>query len=231
MTTAASLVRERAAAARAAARELARLSTAEKDAALNRIADLLEQEQEPILEANARDLEAARETGYEDAFVERLTLTPERLRGIAHDTRQVARLPDPVGEVFDSRTLPNGLIIGRRRIPLGVVAAIYESRPNVTVDITALCLKSGNAAILRGGKEAKHSNAALGELIQRALAGTAIPSDAVQVISDPDRALVDDLLQAHDLIDLVVPRGGAALIDHVRRNATMPVVAHGDAVV
>jgi len=231
MTTAASLVRERAAAARVAARQLARLSTAEKDAALNRIADLLEKEQEPILEANARDLEAAKETGFPDAFGERLTLTPERLLGIAHDTRQVSRLPDPVGEVFDSRTLPNGLIIGRRRVPLGVVAAIYESRPNVTVDITALCLKSGNAAILRGGKEAKHSNAALGELIQRALAGTAVPSDAVQVISDPDRALVDDLLQAHDLIDLVVPRGGAQLIDYVRRNATMPVVAHGDAVV
>ncbi|MGE5594662.1 MAG: glutamate-5-semialdehyde dehydrogenase [Hyphomicrobiales bacterium] len=231
MTTAVSLVRERAALARKAARQLATLSTAEKDAALLRIADLLEQDQAPVLEANARDLEAARDSGYAEAFVERLTLTPERLRGIAADTRAVARLPDPVGEVFDSRTLPNGLLIGRRRVPLGVVAAIYESRPNVTVDITALSLKSGNAAILRGGKEARHSNAALGDLIQRALAGTAVPSDAVQVIADPDRALVDDLLQAHDLIDLVVPRGGAQLIDHVRRNATMPVVAHGEAVV
>jgi glutamate-5-semialdehyde dehydrogenase len=136
-----------------------------------------------------------------------------------------------VGEQFDVRTMPNGLIIGRRRVPLGVVACIYESRPNVTIDIAALCLKSGNASLLRGGKEARHSNAALGELLQRALAATPVPTDAVQVVSDPDRAHVDELLEAHDLIDLVVPRGGASLIDYVRRKATMPVVAHGEAVV
>lgn len=231
MTMTTSLLRDRAAAAKAASRSLARVSTAVKNAALLRIADLLETEQAPILEANAIDLANAREAGLDAYFVERLALNPERLRGIAADTRNVARLEDPVGEVFDSRTLPNGLLIGRRRIPLGVLACIYESRPNVTVDIAVLCLKSGNAAILRGGKEARHSNAALGELLQRGLAGSGIPSDAVQVISDPDRAHVDELLEMNDLIDIVVPRGGSQLIDYVRRKATMPVVAHGDAVV
>ncbi|MCC7365176.1 MAG: glutamate-5-semialdehyde dehydrogenase [Dehalococcoidia bacterium] len=231
MTTAVSLVRERAAEARVASRRLATLSSAAKDAALFRIAALLENEPESVLAANALDLEAARESGYADAFVERLTLTPERIRGIAADTRTVAALPDPVGEVFDARTLPNGLQVARRRVPLGVVAAIYESRPNVTVDITALALKSGNAVVLRGGKEARHSNAALGELIQRALQGTDVPPGAVQVVADPDRAHVDELLQADDLVDLIVPRGGAQLIDYVRKNATMPVVAHGEAVV
>jgi glutamate-5-semialdehyde dehydrogenase len=231
MTTAISLVRERAAEARAASKKLATTSTGAKNEALLRIATLLETEQEPVLEANALDLDAARENNLEDAFVERLTLTPERLNGIAADTRSVGRLDDPVGEMFDARTLANGLLIGRRRVPLGVVACIYESRPNVTVDIAALCLKSGNACLLRGGKEARHSNAALGELIRRALEGTGVPAGAVQVISDPDRAHVDDLLKSHDLIDLVVPRGGKELIERVRRDATMPVVAHGDAVV
>ena len=231
MTMTTSLLRERAAAARTAARALARVSTAEKNAALARIAGLLETDQAAILEANAKDLAAAREAGLDDYFIERLTLNPERLRGIAADTRTVMTLEDPVGEVFDSRTLPNGLLIGRRRIPLGVVACIYESRPNVTVDIAVLCLKSGNAAILRGGKEARHSNAALGELLQKALEGTGVPAGAVQVVSDPDRAHVDELLEMNDLVDLIVPRGGSQLIDYVRRKATMPVVAHGDAVV
>jgi glutamate-5-semialdehyde dehydrogenase len=232
MTTAtASLIRERAAAARAASRRLATLPTGARDAALHRIAELLESVQEPALEANARDLQAGRDAGLDAYFLERLTLTPERLRGIAADTRAVAALPDPVGEMFDTRTLANGLLLGRRRVPLGVVGCIYESRPNVTVDIAALALKSGNAAILRGGKEAQHSNRALGELIAAALEGSEVPAGAVQVVSDPDRAHVDDMLEAHDLIDLVVPRGGPGLIDYVRRKATMPVVAHGDAVV
>jgi glutamate-5-semialdehyde dehydrogenase len=231
MTTATSLVREAATAARAASKKLANTPTGAKNAALNRIADLLESEKGPILEANARDLEAAQASGLEAAFVERLTLTPARIDGIAADTRTVARLDDPVGEMFDTRTMPNGLLIGRRRVPLGVVACIYESRPNVTVDIAALCLKSGNASVLRGGKEAQHSNRALGELIQKALAGTGVPAGAVQVISNPDRAHVEDLLKAHDLIDMIVPRGGKQLVDYVRETATMPVCAHGDAVV
>jgi glutamate-5-semialdehyde dehydrogenase len=232
MTTAApSLIRERAALARRASRKLATLLTGEKDRALVRIAELLETEQRPILEANARDLEQGRAGGLDSYYLDRLALDEKRLAAIAADTRKVAMLPDPVGESFDDRTLPNGLKISRRRVPLGVVAAIYESRPNVTVDIAALCLKSGNAALLRGGKEARHSNEALGALIQRGLEGTAVPADAIQVVSDPDRAHIDELLDAHDLIDLVVPRGGASLIDYVRRRATMPVVAHGDAIV
>ncbi|MBI2767802.1 MAG: glutamate-5-semialdehyde dehydrogenase [Chloroflexi bacterium] len=231
MTTATSLIRERAAAARLASRPLAQLSTSQRNAALLAIADLIERDQQAVLEANARDLQAARAAGLDDYFIERLTLTSARLAAIAGDTRTVAGLPDPVGEVFDARTLPNGLQIARRRVPLGVVACIYEARPNVTIDIAALCLKSGNAAVLRGGKEARHSNAALGELLQRALAATDVPAGAIQVVSDPDRAHVADLLQAHDLIDLIVPRGGAELVEHVRMNATMPVVAHGDAIV
>jgi glutamate-5-semialdehyde dehydrogenase len=232
MTTAtASLIRERAAAARAASRTLATISTGAKNAALERIASLLETDQAEVLEANARDIEAGRAANLDAYVLERLALSPERLRGIAADTRNVAALPDPVGEVFDARTLPNGLQISRRRVPLGVVACIYESRPNVTVDIAALALKSGNASLLRGGKEAQHSNRALGDLIARALEGSDVPPGAVQVVSDPDRAHVDEILESHDLIDLVVPRGGPQLIDYVRRKATMPVVAHGDAVV
>lgn len=230
-TAIASPIRERAAAAKAASRQLATLSTAQKDLALRRIADLLETEQAAVLEANALDLAAARVNGLDEYFIERLTLTPARLNGIANDTRSIANLPDPIGETFDTRTMPNGLVIGRRRVPLGVVACIYESRPNVTIDIAALALKSGNAAVLRGGKEASRSNAALGALIQRALSETGVPADAVQVIADPDRALVDDLLKLHDLIDIIVPRGGQALINYVREHATMPVCAHGEAVV
>ena len=224
-------IRERAALARAASRQLARLSTSVKNAALLRVAELLETEQQGVLEANAADVRASKEGGIDAYFLERLTLSPERLLGIAADTRNVAALPDPVGEIIDGRTLPNGMHIVRRRVPLGVIASIYESRPNVTVDIAALALKSGNASVLRGGKEAQHTNRVLGELLQRALSETGVPLDAVQVISDPDRAHIDELLKMDDLIDMVVPRGGQGLIDYVRQNATMPVVAHGSAVV
>ncbi|HET7737569.1 MAG TPA: glutamate-5-semialdehyde dehydrogenase [Tepidiformaceae bacterium] len=231
MTTTASFLGETAARAKTAARALARLPRGQKDAALLRIAELLETDQAAILEANAKDVAAAREAGLDDYMVERLTLNSARLNGIAAETRQVASLDDPVGEVFDSRTLPNGLLIGRRRVPLGVIACIYESRPNVTIDIASLCLKSGNASILRGGKEARHSNAALGVILQRALADTGLPADAVQVISDPDRALVDELLGMGTAIDLVIPRGGKSLVEHVRAHATMPVIAGGIGVV
>ncbi|MGK2966077.1 MAG: glutamate-5-semialdehyde dehydrogenase [Tepidiformaceae bacterium] len=231
MTTTASFLGETAARAKTAARALARLPRGQKDAALLRIAELLETDQAAILEANAKDVAAAREAGLDEYMVERLTLNSARLNGIAAETRQVASLDDPVGEVFDSRTLPNGLLIGRRRVPLGVIACIYESRPNVTIDIASLCLKSGNASILRGGKEARHSNAALGVVLQRALADTGLPADAVQVISDPDRALVDELLGMGTAIDLVIPRGGKSLVEHVRAHATMPVIAGGIGVV
>lgn len=193
-----------------------------------RIAEILESEPPELLEANRADLEAGHAAGLDPYFLDRLKLNP---KAVAADTRTVAKLPDPVGEVFDARTLPNGLRIARRRVPLGVVAAIYEARPNVTVDMAVLALKSGNASLLRGGKEARHTNAALGRVIQQGLREAGVPGDAVQVVSDPDRAHIEELLAAHDLIDLVVPRGGAQLIEHVRQHATMPVVAHGEAVV
>lgn len=224
-------VRAQVEAARAASRDLASLSTSVKNAALLRIAELLETEQSAVLTANTQDLEAAKDAGLEEYYIERMVLTPDRLKGIAADTRTVAALPDPVGEVFDGRTLPNGLQIGRRRVPLGVIACIYESRPNVTIDVAALALKSGNAAVLRGGSDAVRTNLALGALIADALEDAGIPANAVQVIRDTDRAYVDELLKMHELIDLMVPRGGASLIERVRDGATMPVVAGGMGVV
>ncbi len=230
MTATMPLLREQAEAARDAARRLALAPAAEKNAALERIAALLPERADAILAANEADLAAGREAGLPDFFLERLTLTPARIRGMAADTRHVATLPDPVGATFDERTLANGLRLARRRVPLGVIACIYESRPNVTIDVAALCLKSGNAAILRGGTEARRSNAALADLLAEALAEAALPDGAVQSVRDPDRAHIDELLRMHDLIDLMIPRGGAGLIDHVRATATMPVVAHGAAV-
>ncbi|MBI4188753.1 MAG: glutamate-5-semialdehyde dehydrogenase, partial [Chloroflexi bacterium] len=153
-----------------------------------------------------------------------------RLEGMAHDVLAVAALPDPVGEVFDMRTLPNGLLIGRKRVPLGVIGAIYESRPNVTIDISVLCLKSGNAIILRGGREAVHSNSALVEVVQEAIAKAGLPEGAVQFLENTDRALVDHLLKMNRYIDLIIPRGGADLIANIRAKASMPVIAAGDSV-
>jgi len=230
MTTTISGVREQAEAARDAARLLARASTDAKNAALEGIAALLVEREDAILAANERDLAAGREARLDDYFLERLTLTPARIRAIAADTRHIASLPDPVGETIDARTLPNGLQISRKRVPLGVVACIYESRPNVTVDVATLCLKSGNASVLRGGKEAVHSNAALGDVLHDALEASDLPADCVQVVRDPDRAHIDELLRMHDVVDLMVPRGGGGLINYVRETATMPVVAHGEAV-
>lgn len=230
MTTTLSRVREQAEAARAASRRLGVASTDAKNDALERVAALLLEREDAILAENEKDLVAGREAGLDDYFLERLTLTPARIAGMAADTRHIASLPDPVGETIDARTLPNGLQISRKRVPLGVVACIYESRPNVTIDIATLCLKSGNAAVLRGGKEAVHSNAVLGDLLRDALDGSQLPTEAAQVIRDPDRAHIDELLRMHDVIDLMVPRGGAGLINYVRETATMPVVAHGEAV-
>ena len=230
MTATASRIREQAEAAQAASRRLALASTDAKNDALERIANLLLEREDAILAENAKDLVAGRAARLDDYFLERLTLTPARLRGMAADTRDVASLPDPVGATIDARTLPNGLQISRKRVPLGVVACIYESRPNVTIDVATLCLKSGNAAVLRGGKEAVHSNAVLGDLLRDALEGSELPAESAQVIRDPDRAHIDELLRMHDVVDLIVPRGGAGLINYVRENATMPVVAHGEAV-
>ena len=227
MTTEVSEVGAKGQAAREAARALARTSTDAKNKALLAIAhDLLEHESY-ILSANREDIEAARAAGLPNAVQDRLFLSHERLEGIANDVRQVALFPDPVGEMIDMRTLPNGIRVGRRRVPLGVIGAIYESRPNVTIDIACLCLKSGNACILRGGKEAIRSNSALASIVREAMAHAGVPQNAVQLIENTDRALLGEMLRMRDTIDLVVPRGGAELIRYVAENATMPVLTGG----
>ncbi len=218
---------EKGRAAKATAHRLAFLSTEIKNRALEGIARGLLERKDAVLAANARDMEAGRAEGLSDALLDRLLLNEGRLAAMAADVRAVADLPDPVGEVFDMRTLPNGLIVGKRRVPLGVIGTIYESRPNVTVDIAVLCLKSGNAVLLRGGKEAHHSNHALATLVKERAEAAGMPADAVQFIESTDRAAVDQMLKLRDCIDLLVPRGGSQLIEYVRDHATMPVVAGG----
>jgi len=218
---------EKGSAAKAASRRLAYLSTEVKNRALGNIAsDLLAKEKE-ILAANQIDYQAGESSGMSAAMLDRLMLSSERLSAMAQDVLTVAALPDPVGEVFDMRTLPNGLMLGRKRVPLGVIGAVYESRPNVTIDISVLCLKSGNAIILRGGKEAIHSNSALAKVVTAAVARAGVPDGAVQFIENTDRALVSHLLKMRGVIDLVIPRGGAGLIEFVTENAAMPVVSGG----
>ncbi|MDT7944473.1 MAG: glutamate-5-semialdehyde dehydrogenase [Dehalococcoidia bacterium] len=213
--------------ARRAAKTLARTSTEVKNRALRNIARLLVERQEEVLAANREDMEQARAMGLGEAVLDRLVLSPQKLEAIARDVENVALLPDPVGEVFDMRTLPNGMQVGKKRVPLGVIAAIYESRPNVTVDIACLCLKAGNACILRGGKEAINSNKALVRLLRQGIAEAGAPVDAVQLVENTDRALVGQLLRMRQYIDLVVPRGGAELINLVVEQATMPVLVGG----
>ncbi len=220
-------LREKGAKARKAARMLAKLSGDVKDQALLRIADELTSRQEEILAANEKDREAGQRDGLSDAVLGRMVLNAERLEAMAQDVRNVAALPDPEGETFDTRTLPNGLRIGKRRVPLGVIGVIYESRPNVTVDISTLCLKSGNAVILRGGKEAIGSNTALARLIRDSIAGAGVPLDAVQFIESTDRALVGHMLGMNEYIDLIVPRGGADLVRRVASEAAMPAITGG----
>ena len=214
-------------AARSAARKVARLSSGVKNQVLNNLAGMLETDEDEVLQANAEDCAEARANGLSEAMVDRLLLTPERLQGVAAEQRKVATLPDPVGESIEMTTLPNGLVAGRRRVPLGVIASIYESRPNVTVDIFGLCFKSGNACILRGGKEALRSNTALVRLIRRALTDAGAPTGAVQFVDNPDRELVDAMLKMNQYIDLIVPRGGDGLVRFVGENATMPAVTGG----
>jgi glutamate-5-semialdehyde dehydrogenase len=218
---------EKAKAAKAASRRMAYLSTEVKNRALHNIADDLLAKKDKILSANQLDYHEAHNSGMNAAMLDRLMLDSERLEAIAGDVLAVAALPDPVGEVFDMRTLPNGLLLGRKRVPLGVIGAIYESRPNVTIDISVLCLKSGNAVILRGGKEALHSNSALARVVQEAVTRASIPEGAVQFVENTDRDLVNHMLKMRDFIDLIVPRGGAELIRFVSENATMTVVSGG----
>ncbi len=214
-------------AAKAASRLLAHIATDVKNRALENIADELLAKEARILAANDTDYKKAEASGLNAAMLDRLRLSSDRIRSIAADVRAVAALADPVGEVSAMRTLPNGLLLGKKRVPLGVIGAIYESRPNVTVDISSLCLKSGNAIILRGGKESILSNSALARVVQEAATTAGIPSGAVQFIENTDRSAVSQMLKMGDIIDLVIPRGSAGLIKFVRENAAMPVVAGG----
>ena len=213
--------------AKEATRKLASLPTASKNGALRAIATALRDNREPVLEANREDYEEARASGMSESMLDRLLLTASRIESIADDVLTVAALPDPIGQTFGSRTLPNGLQLAKRRVPLGVIAAIYESRPNVTVDISTLCLKAGNATILRGGKEARRSNKALATLVQDACRTQGVPDGAVEFIESTDRSLVGHLLRMRQYVDLVIPRGRAELIRLVADNATMAVVTGG----
>ena len=227
MTNAIDELKAKGKAAKDATYRLAFLSSDVKNKALNGIADALLANKDVILAANKKDYDAGVASGMGEALLDRLMLDESRLEGIASDTRGVAALADPIGETYEMRTLPNGLQIGKRRVPLGVIGTIYESRPNVTVDISALCLKSGNAVILRGGKETINSNLAIVKVIKDACAKAGMPEGCVQFIDNPDHALVAEMLKMNDVIDLIIPRGGAGLIKSVRENATMPVVAGG----
>lgn len=214
-------------AAKDAAFELATASTAQKNQALAIIADELEANSAAILAANAKDIELGREAGLTDALLDRLLLNDERLTAIANDVRNVISLNDPVGSEIDSKVLDNGMSLSRRRVPLGVVGVIYEARPNVTIDIAALCLKTGNASILRGGKETFFSNMELVKVIQSALAKANLPAASVQYIEKPDRELVSQLLKLDDYVDMIIPRGGAGLHKMCKENSTIPVIIGG----
>ncbi len=214
-------------AAKDAAFELATASTAQKNQALAIIADELEANSAAILAANAKDIELGREAGLTDALLDRLLLNEERLTGIANDVRNVISLNDPVGSEIDSKVLENGMSLSRRRVPLGVVGVIYEARPNVTIDIATLCLKTGNASILRGGKETFFSNMELVKVIQSALAKANLPAASVQYIEKPDRELVSQLLKLDDYVDMIIPRGGAGLHKMCKENSTIPVIIGG----
>lgn len=212
--------------AKEAARRLGQLSAEEKNRGLRRMAELLEARGEKILDENRKDLDEARQQGLSEALLDRIALNPKRLQGMAKALREIALLPDPVGEIVKMWRRPNGLQVGRMRIPLGVILMIYEARPNVTADAAALCLKSGNAVILRGGSEAHLSSRAIGAVLGEALAEVGIPGEAVQVVESKDRGLVHELLQLEDYIDLVIPRGGEELIRAVSANSRVPVVKH-----
>lgn len=214
-------------AAKAASYQLATLTTAEKNRVLMTIADQLEAQSAAILAANEQDLADARGNGLSEALLDRLMLNPARLKGIADDVRQVCRLADPVGQLIDGGQLDSGLRIERRRVPLGVVGVIYEARPNVTVDVASLCLKTGNAVILRGGKETYRTNGATVRVIQSALAQHGLPAGAVQAIESPDRELVNQLLKLDRYVDMLIPRGGAGLHKLCREQSTIPVITGG----
>ena len=213
--------------ARSAFRQMAKAATDTKNRALAALADIVETNRQSILDANSADIASARSSGMSDALIDRMTLTGSRLAGMSADLRRIAALPDPIGECFDETTLPNGLKLWKQRVPLGVIGVIYESRPNVTIDVAGLTIKTGNAAILRGGKETIHSNRKLVGLTQKALAEASLPADSVQFIDDPDRGLVLELLKLHEYVDIIIPRGGEGLHRFCRENSTIPVITGG----
>ena len=219
-----------AAATQQASKQLLAVSGSARSQWLTLVATALREETPKLLEANALDLATASESDLSDAMVDRLTLTTERLNGIATAVEEIRALPDPVGEVIDGSVRPNGLQVTRVRVPLGVVFFIYESRPNVTIDAAALCVKSGNAVILRGGKEAAHTNLAFHKLLVETLEAAGLPTGAVQLVDRPDRSLVGDFLALGDLIDVAIPRGGRSLIERVSNEARMPVLRHFDGI-
>ncbi|ONM71384.1 glutamate-5-semialdehyde dehydrogenase [Pseudomonas aeruginosa] len=216
--------------ARAASRLLARAATAQKNRALLAAADALDAARAELSHANEQDLAAGRANGLEPAMLDRLALTPARIDDMIEGLRQVATLPDPIGEIRDMRYVPSGIQIGKMRVPLGVVGVIYESRPNVTIDAASLCLKSGNATILRGGSEAIHSNQAIARCIQQGLAEAGLPAAAVQVVETTDRAAVGALISMPEYVDVIVPRGGKGLIERISREAKVPVIKHLDGI-
>lgn len=216
--------------ARAASRALAKAETGTKNAALFTLADRLIEEADAILEANREDMKAARDANLEPALLDRLELNRERIESMADGVRQVAALPDPVGTISELAFRPSGIQVGKMRMPLGVVGIIYESRPNVTADAAALCLKSGNATILRGGSEALHSNQAIAQAIRRALLAAGLPAEAVQVVPTTDRAAVGELLTMPQYVDVVIPRGGKGLVAFVAEHARVPVIKHLDGI-
>ena len=216
--------------ARAASRLLAAATTGDKNAALMAIADDLDNNRDILMRENRKDLEAGRQKGLDDALLDRLELTPERIDGMIEGLRQIASLPDPIGEVFDMNYRPTGIQVGRMRVPLGVVGIIYESRPNVTADAAALCLKSGNATVLRGGSEAFWSNQAIAASVRRGLEQAQLPGDAVQVVETTDRAAVGAMITMPESIDVIIPRGGKGLIERISSDARVPVIKHLDGI-
>ncbi len=216
--------------ARAASRVMARADTASKNAALENIATIILERQQNLIEANKKDLQKGKENGLDAAMLDRLELTPARIKSMADGLRQVALLGDPVGQMTEFRERPTGIKVGQMRVPLGVVCIIYESRPNVTADAAGLCLKAGNATILRGGSEALHSNQAIAACIRDGLIKAHLPADAVQVIETTDRAAVGALLRSQNYVDVIVPRGGKGLIERVSAEARMPVIKHLDGI-
>ncbi|MCW3147312.1 glutamate-5-semialdehyde dehydrogenase [Stutzerimonas stutzeri] len=217
-------------AARDASRVLARASTAQKNRALQAAACALDAARSELVAANEQDLAAGRANGLDAALLDRLALSPARIDGMIEGLRQVAALPDPVGAIRDMRYMPSGIQVGRMRVPLGVIGIIYESRPNVTIDAASLCLKSGNATILRGGSEAIHSNRAIAACIQQGLAEAGLPAACVQVVETTDRAAVGALISMPEFVDVIVPRGGKGLIERISRDARVPVIKHLDGI-